>query len=84
MECNYAAPLSDPSNAEFQRDIVNWSKVSNRIFIWDYITSFANYIIPFPNCAWCHITQSVSCQCVGGRFHLPPDPCAKFNMLYCG
>ena len=52
MECNYAAPLSDPSNAEFQLDIVNWSNVSNRIFIWDYITSFANYIIPFPNCAW--------------------------------
>lgn len=50
MECNYAAPLSDPSNAEFQLDIVNWSKVSKRIFIWDYITSFANYIIPFPNC----------------------------------
>jgi hypothetical protein len=50
MECNYAAPLSDPSNAEFQLDIVNWSKVSDRIFIWDYITSFANYIIPFPNC----------------------------------
>ncbi len=49
MECNYAAPLSDPSNAEFQRDIVNWSKVSNRIFIWDYITSFANYIIPSLN-----------------------------------
>ena len=49
MECNYAAPLSDDSNKEFQVDIVNWSKVSQRIFIWDYITSFANYIIPFPN-----------------------------------
>ena len=49
MECNYAAPLSDDSNKEFQFDIVNWSKVSQRIFIWDYITSFANYIIPFPN-----------------------------------
>ena len=28
---------------------MNWSRVSDRIFIWDYITSFANYIIPFPN-----------------------------------
>ena len=35
MECNYAAPLSDDSNKEFQVDIVNWSKVSQRIFIWD-------------------------------------------------
>jgi len=31
----YAAPLSDDSNKEFQVDIVNWSKVSQRIFIWD-------------------------------------------------
>ena len=44
MECNYAAPLSDPSNSEFQVDIVNWSTVSQRIYIWDYITSFANYV----------------------------------------
>jgi hypothetical protein len=51
MECNYAAPLSDPSNAEFQLDIVNWSKVSNRIFIWDYTSQVLT-------CIWdCYITS---------------------------
>ena len=38
--------------------VIVQSKVSNRIFIWDYITSFANYIIPFPNCK--HTTASRS------------------------
>ena len=49
IECNFAQPLSDPSNAAFQTDIINWSKISQRTYVWDYVTNFGNYIAPFPN-----------------------------------
>jgi hypothetical protein len=56
IECNFALPLTDDSNKAFQDDIVAWSKLSQRLYIWDYITNFAAYVMPFPN--WC--------GCVGG------------------
>lgn len=49
IECNFAAPLSDPSNQAFARDLDDWSKRSNRLYIWDYTTNFAHYILPHPN-----------------------------------
>jgi hypothetical protein len=39
IECNFDVPLTDPSNAAFQADMVGWSHISNRTFIWNYITS---------------------------------------------
>ena len=30
----------DPKNVKFQTDMNAWSKVSNRTFIWNYITNF--------------------------------------------
>lgn len=39
IECNFGAPLSDPSNAAFQTDIVNWGKISQRVYIWNYSAS---------------------------------------------
>lgn len=49
IECNFGAPLSDPSNAKFQTDIVNWGQKSNRTWIWNYVTDFANYVMPWPD-----------------------------------
>jgi hypothetical protein len=49
IECNFAKPLTDETNAAFQKDINNWSKLTQRICIWDYITNFAGYVQPFPN-----------------------------------
>ena len=40
IECNYAVPMTDPSNAEFQSDLSDWSAASNRTFIWNYQTNF--------------------------------------------
>lgn len=37
IECNFAAPLTDESNAPFQSDIKNWGKISNRTYIWNYV-----------------------------------------------
>ena len=50
IECNFLRPLgTDPSNAKFRRDIEGWNKICNRLYIWDYTTNFAHYIMPHPN-----------------------------------
>ena len=40
---------TDPTNAPFQKDMDNWAAISNRTYIWNYVTSFGSYIQPFPN-----------------------------------
>lgn len=42
-------PFSDPTNAPFQKDMDSWAKISNRTYIWNYITNFGNFLQPFPN-----------------------------------
>lgn len=49
IECNFAAPLDDPSNKAFADDLRAWSKLSDRLYIWDYTTNFAHYAQPHPN-----------------------------------
>ena len=49
IECNFAEPLNSPSNAPFQKDMGNWARISNRTYIWNYITNFGDFIAPFPN-----------------------------------
>jgi len=49
IECNFAAPMEDPSNAAFAEDVREWSRVSERLYVWDYITNFAHYVLPHPN-----------------------------------
>ena len=39
----------DGSQSSFIRDLEDWSKVSDRLYIWDYTTCFAHYPMPFPN-----------------------------------
>jgi hypothetical protein len=49
IECNFAEPLTDDSNKTFAQDIIDWGKICNRIYIWDYTTNFAHYVQPHPN-----------------------------------
>jgi hypothetical protein len=49
IECNFAAPLDDPSNRKFAADIEDWNRLSKRLYIWDYTTNFAHYVQPHPN-----------------------------------
>jgi hypothetical protein len=49
IECNFAAPLDDPSNKSFADDIRDWNRLSQRLYIWDYTTNFAHYVQPHPN-----------------------------------
>ena len=49
IECSFSKPLSDGRNKKFRDDIVGWSKICNRLYIWDYTTNFRHYILPHPN-----------------------------------
>ncbi|MDD3587011.1 MAG: DUF4838 domain-containing protein [Thermoguttaceae bacterium] len=50
IECYYLKPLEqDERNADFVRDVKQWSKVADRLFIWNYVTTFPSYMIPHPN-----------------------------------
>ena len=39
----------DGSRSSFIKDLEDWAKVCNRLYIWDYTTCFAHYPAPFPN-----------------------------------
>jgi len=54
IECCFAHPLEspeslDPANAAFAGDIAAWSKICDRLYIWDYVIDYAHSIMPFPN-----------------------------------
>jgi hypothetical protein len=49
IECNFREPLDGPSNADFFADLVGWSRICKRLYIWDYTTDFRNYVLPHPN-----------------------------------
>ncbi|MGA2034868.1 MAG: DUF4838 domain-containing protein [Thermoguttaceae bacterium] len=52
IECCFAHPLAtcdSPANRAFRADLAAWSKVSDRLWVWDYTTDFAHYLLPFPN-----------------------------------
>jgi hypothetical protein len=49
IECDFAHPLTAESNRKFADDILGWSKICQRVYIWDYTTNFGHYIQPHPN-----------------------------------
>jgi len=52
IECCFSHPLAtcdSPANRAFVKDLQGWAKISNRLWIWDYVTDFAHYLLPFPN-----------------------------------
>jgi hypothetical protein len=49
IECSFVQSLEGPQNEEFRKDIEGWSKIAPKLFIWDYVTNFSNYLVPHPN-----------------------------------
>jgi len=52
IECCFSHSLEkcdNPVNQKFCADIREWAKVAPRLWIWDYVTNFGNYLLPFPN-----------------------------------
>jgi hypothetical protein len=49
IECSFCKPLANERNQAFRDDLVGWSKISDRLYIWDYTTNFRHYVMPHPN-----------------------------------
>lgn len=52
IEANFGAPLADPrwpQNRAFVQDLESWARIHDRLYIWNYTTSFAAYLTPYPN-----------------------------------
>ncbi len=49
IECSFSVPLVHERNQAFRDDIIGWSKICNRLYIWDYTTNFSHHIMPHPN-----------------------------------
>lgn len=50
IELNRSQPIAtDPRSAAFLKDLEDWGKICNQIYLWDYTVDFAHSISPFPN-----------------------------------
>jgi hypothetical protein len=54
IECCFAHPLASPAefdeaNAKFVFDLAEWSRLSQRLYVWDYVIDYSHTIMPFPN-----------------------------------
>ncbi|MCL5986023.1 MAG: DUF4838 domain-containing protein [Actinobacteria bacterium] len=49
IECSFLHPLSHYKNRDFYKDLVGWLKLTNCLYIFDYVTNFGHYLQPFPN-----------------------------------
>ncbi|MCL2104530.1 MAG: DUF4838 domain-containing protein [Kiritimatiellaeota bacterium] len=52
IECDFSHALDVSAfkqNRKFVEDIRGWSAITDKLYIWDYVTNFRNYIGPFPN-----------------------------------
>ena len=54
IECCFMHSLEscpDTLNTHFMRDLRAWSEIAPHLYIWDYVTTFTQYLAPFPNFA---------------------------------
>ena len=56
IECSWAKSIEESASLNpngrdglFLNDLLNWSKITNHLYIWDYAVNFRNYLLPFPN-----------------------------------
>ncbi|MCD6346913.1 MAG: DUF4838 domain-containing protein [Bacteroidales bacterium] len=50
IELNRSQPIADdPRSKSFLKDIEDWGRIANHIYLWDYTVNFSHHITPFPN-----------------------------------
>ena len=52
IECDFTRPIDQSPYAEniaFRKDIAEWSRQTDSLYLWDYTTDFGHYMLPFPN-----------------------------------
>lgn len=57
IQADFGRSLFSDANAEVGSSIRTWTGLANNIVLWDYITSFTAYILPFPN--WWSMCESI-------------------------
>lgn len=48
IEADRQAPITQTDPA-FRKDMEDWSRLTNNLFLWDYVVQFRNFWNPFPN-----------------------------------
>jgi hypothetical protein len=50
IECCFSHDIkSCPQNSSFLADLQKWSALAPHLYIWDYVTDFKHYVLPYPN-----------------------------------
>ena len=49
MGSNFRFPLDHDENSAVRDAIVSWSRIAPRVWVWDYLVNFPNYVSPWPN-----------------------------------
>ncbi|MFW6154950.1 MAG: DUF4838 domain-containing protein [Planctomycetota bacterium] len=52
IECDFSRPFAEGAsdvNRAFRDDILGWSRITDKLFIWDYTTNFHHFLAPHPN-----------------------------------
>ncbi len=50
IECSFSQPLgTGPQNEKFRKNVEDWSAMAPNLYVWNYVTNFADYILPHPN-----------------------------------
>ena len=47
--CCFSHPFDAKCNKEFMQDLSDWSKICNRLYVWDYATNYSHTVAVFPN-----------------------------------
>ena len=50
IENCFAHPLEECNrNAKFLKDLKGWKQLTDKLYIWDYVVDFNQYLLPWPN-----------------------------------
>ena len=49
IEADFSKPINSKENKNIYTDLLGWTKLSDNILVWHYITNFNNYFQPYPN-----------------------------------
>ena len=50
IEAGREEPIAiSPKEASFRKDMEDWSRITDNLFLWDYVVQFRNFWNPFPN-----------------------------------
>lgn len=48
-ECDFLHTFDHINNRAFGDDVKAWARICERLYIWDYVVNFENYVLPHPN-----------------------------------